>query len=252
MDAAGGSGVLIPAVEVYAVIRGNTDNDDIGRQMTGYDRARVARLFDDIACAKSVAGENAAEFGRGIPGLAGRVALGRIEPGREDVLLDVGTGTGEIAIAAARICRQVIGIDVSRRSLEQARIKAEREHVDNVIFSYGAFEDPCAELDLSVYKITKILAVYSLHHLPDPMKKQSLLTLAELLNRPGYMVIGDIMFFGDPDNHRDLFDEAGYDSGETDVPSRAEYLRDCLERMGAEVQVEQIHPIVGVVVAEFP
>ncbi|MFU8796547.1 MAG: class I SAM-dependent methyltransferase [Dehalococcoidia bacterium] len=219
--------------------------------MADCDRERVARLFDDIARADLGSSENAAETGTSIPALAGRVAFEKLELRPDDVLLDVGTGTGDIAIAAACICRQVIGIDVSRTSLDQARIKAKREHLDNVIFSYGAFEDPCAELDLSAYDITKILAVYSLHHLPDPMKKQSLLELTGLLHRPGRMVIGDIMFFDDPDKHRDRFDEAGYDEGDTDFPSRAEYLRDCLEQTGARVQVERVHPIVGVVIADF-
>lgn len=219
--------------------------------MTEYERERVARLFDDIACAKGGTSEGTATHGDGVPQLAGRVALEKLSLCHEDVLLDVGTGTGGLAVAAARICRQVVGIDVSMKSLEQARKKVEHEGLDNVTFAYGALEEPCAELDLSVYKITKILAVYSLHHLPDPMKKQSLLALTGLLHRPGRMVIGDIMFFGDRDSHRDRFDEAGYDAGDTDFPSHAEYLRDCLEQTGARVQVERVHPIVGVVVADF-
>ena len=251
MDAAGGSGVLIPAVEVYAVIRGNTDNDDIGRQMTGYDRERVARLFDDIARADRGSSENAAEPLTSIPALAGRVAVEKLELRPYDVLLDVGTGTGEIAIAAARICRQVIGIDVSRRRLKQARIKAEQARLENVVFSYGAFEDPCAELDLSSYGITRILAVYSLHHLPDQLKRTSLVILADLLRRPGRIVIGDIMFFEDPNEHREHFDEACYDAGDTDLPSSAEFLGDCLKQIGASVHVERIHPLVGVVTADF-
>jgi len=187
----------------------------------------------------------------GIPQLAGQVAFERLELRRDDVLRDVGTGTGDIAIAAARICRQVIGIDVSRKSLEQARMKARQDGLDNVTFAYGALEDPCAELDLVSCGITKVLAVYSLHHLPDPMKQQSLLTLTELLCRPGRMVIGDIMFFDEPDKHRNHFDEAGYDAGDTDFPSRVEYLKDCLEQMGAVVHVEQIHLLVGMVIADF-
>ncbi len=101
------------------------------------------------------------------------------------------------------------------------------------------------------HNITKILAVYSRHHLPDPIKKQSLLELTGLLHRPGRIVIGDIMFFDGPDRHRDRFDEAGYDAGDTDFPSRMQYLRYCLEQTGARVQVDQIHPIVGVIVADF-
>lgn len=189
--------------------------------------------------------------GKGVPQLVGRIAFEKLELRHEDVLLDVGTGTGDQAIAAARICRQVIGIDVSKKSLERARIKAERERLDNVVFVYGGFEDPCAELDLGSYGITRILAVYSLHHLPDQLKRRSLTALADLLRRPGRMVIGDVMFFDDPNKHREEFDEIGYDAGDTDFPSRVEYLTDFLEQIGAEVHVQQVHPLAGVAIVDF-
>ena len=219
--------------------------------MSEYDRERIARLFDNVTDAKSITHESAAGLGRSIPQLAGEVAFQKLELGHEDVLLDVGTGTGDKAIAAARICQQVIGIDVSKKSLERARTKVERERLRNVVFAYGGFEDPCAELNLAPYGITKILAVYSLHHLPDQLKEQSLLTLANLLARPGRMVIADIIFFEDPNEHRAEFGDVHYDAGDTDFPSRVEYLTDCLEQMGARVRVEQIHPLVGVIVADF-
>lgn len=219
--------------------------------MPEYDGERIARLFDGMSDADSITGDRATGLEQSIPQTAGQIAFEGLNLGCEDVLLDVGTGNGDNAIRAARICRQVIGIDVSRKSLQRARLKAEGQGFENVVFAYGAFEDPCAELDLASYGITRILAVYSLHHLPDALKKQSLITLAELLRRPGRMAIGDIMFFEDPTEHKEDFDEVGYDAGDTDFPARAEYLRDCLGRMGASVHVERIHPLVGVVTADF-
>jgi SAM-dependent methyltransferase len=219
--------------------------------MSEYDREHIARLFDNATDAKSITGEYSARLGKSIPQSAGEIAFQRLQLGHEDVLLDAGTGTGDKAIAAAGICRQVLGIDVSRKSLERARERTERQNLGNVIFAYGGFEDPCAEVDLAPYGITKILAVYSLHHLPDQLKKQSLVTLAGILHRPGRMVIADIMFFENPNRHRAEFDEVHYDGGDTDFPSRVEYLTDCLEQIGAGVHVEQIHPLVGVIVADF-
>ena len=140
--------------------------------MSKYNKNRITQIFDDIA------GKKVATLHQSIPEIAGYIAFQRLKLGNEDVLLDVGTGTGEQAINAARICRQVVGIDISRKSLERARTKAHRERVNNAVFAYGAFDNPCAELDLFSYRITKILAVYSLHHLPDPLKKESLKTLS--------------------------------------------------------------------------
>jgi cyclopropane fatty-acyl-phospholipid synthase-like methyltransferase len=219
--------------------------------MPGYDRERIARLFDEVVEAHGPTGEQTTECGMTVRQIAGQVALERLELSDADILLDVGTGTGDMAIAAALICRRVIDIDVSRRSLEQARMKAARSSLDNVVFAYGGFEDPCAEVDLTSYAVTKILTVYSLHHLPDELKKQSLTKLAELLSRPGRMAIGDIMFFGDPDEHSEEFDEVAYDAGDTDFPARAEYLTGCLQQIGGGVHVVQIHPLVGVIVADF-
>jgi SAM-dependent methyltransferase len=221
------------------------------RAMSEYDRERIARLFDNMTDAKSITREYATRLGKSIPQIAAEVAFQKLELGHEDVLLDVGTGTGDKAIAAARVCQQVIGIDVSRRSLERARMRLEQESPGNVVFAYGGFEDPCAELDLVPYGITKILAVYSLHHLPDQLKKQSLLALRNLLAGPGRIVIADIMFFEDPNDHRAEFDDVHYDAGDTDFPARVEYLTECLEQTGARVQVKQIHPLVGVMVADF-
>lgn len=219
--------------------------------MSKYDKKRLARLFDNMTDKKNTIGEQISGSGETIPQKAGRVSFEKLELLGEDVLLDVGTGTGDKAIAAARICRQVIGIDISRKSLEQARIKAELENLNNVIFAYGAFEEPCAELNLALYNITKILAVYSLHHLPDQLKKESLITLSNFLHRPGRIVIGDIIFFDEPNKHLEKFDEVYYDGGDTDFPSRVEYLTECLKQIGGKTRIEQIHPLVGVIISDF-
>ncbi|PNR97792.1 type 11 methyltransferase [Petrotoga mexicana DSM 14811] len=219
--------------------------------MSKYNKKRIARLFDNMADTKGKAVEQIAGSSESIPQIAGRLAFEQLKLTGEDVLLDVGTGTGDKAIAAAHICRQVIGIDISRKSLEQARIKAEKEKLNNVIFAYGAFEEPCAEFNLALYGITKILAVYSLHHLPDQLKKESLITLSNFLFRPGRMVIGDIMFFDEPNKHLEKFNEVYYDGGDTDFPSRVEYLTECLKQIGGKTRIEQIHPLVGVIISDF-
>lgn len=219
--------------------------------MSEYDRERVARLFDELSDTKSLASNHSARSGGAVRQIAGQTAFGKLGLTYRDVLLDVGTGAGNMAVAAARICRRVIGIDVSKRSLEQAKMRAEREGVSNVVFAYGGFEDPCAELNLNDYGINKVLAVYSLHHLPDRLKKRSLIGLAGLLRRPARMVIGDIIFFEDPGKHAEKFDEVLYDGGDMDFPSRVGFLTSCLEEMGAKVCIEEIHPLVGVVSADF-
>jgi len=213
--------------------------------MSKYTQERMVQIFD-----KAV-GKKAKTPNEIIPQITGQIAFERLGLTANDVLLDIGTGTGDKAIGAAHICYQVIGIDISRKSLEIASKKALEEKLDNLVFAYGSFEEPCREVDLAHYRITKILAVYSLHHLPDQLKKRTLGTLAQMLHRPGRMVIGDLMFFEDPDGHRHQFDEVGYDGGDTDFPSGVEYLRNCLSDLDAKVRVERIHPLVGIIVADW-
>ncbi len=217
--------------------------------MPTYDRKRIARLFDEKTEERNALKQT--EPGVTVLEKVSQTAFEQLELKSTDVLLDVGTGTGDTALVAASICCQVIGIDVSKKSLEKACQKASWKNIQNVTFAYGAFEEPCAELDLHSYNITKILAVYSLHHLPDPLKKESLHTLTDLLRRPGRVVIGDIMFFEDPEPYREEFEKVYYDNGDTDFPSSIDYLTTCLEELGAHIHVERIHPLVGVVRADF-
>jgi SAM-dependent methyltransferase len=51
----------------------------------------------------------------------------RLEPRPGERWLDVGTGTGELALRAARAGADVTGVDISEPLLAQARAKAERE-----------------------------------------------------------------------------------------------------------------------------
>lgn len=81
--------------------------------MLKYDKNHIAQLFDDMTNAKRVpTDKQITGLGKNIPQVAGQVAFERLELTGEDVLLDVGTGTGDKAIADAYICRQVIGIDI--------------------------------------------------------------------------------------------------------------------------------------------
>ena len=193
--------------------------------MSKYDQERVVNIFNKAA------GKEVTTPRQSIPQVTGQIAFKRLRLEANDVLLDIGTGTGDKAIRAAHICYQVIGIDISRKSLEIASKKALEEKLDNLFFAYGSFEKPSQELNLAQSRISKIFTVYSLHHLPDQLKKRTLETLTQLLHGPGRIVIGDLMFFEDPDRHRHQFDEVGYDGGDTDFPSRVEYLRNCLNSL---------------------
>ncbi len=56
--------------------------------------------------------------------------VGRLAPKAGERWLDVGTGTGEVALRAARSGAEVTAVDISERLLDQARAKPYAERVD--------------------------------------------------------------------------------------------------------------------------
>ncbi len=58
------------------------------------------------------------------------------------MVLDLGTGTGAIALALAPDAKRVVGRDISEGMLEQARDQAAGSGVENVDFGDGRFRAP--------------------------------------------------------------------------------------------------------------
>jgi SAM-dependent methyltransferase len=90
----------------------------------------------------------AARFGPVQDQLVERV---KVQPGER--VLDVATGTGEVAVRAARAGAQVTAIDVAPPMLEKARRRADEEKVE-VTFDLGdveylPYEDACFDVVLS-------------------------------------------------------------------------------------------------------
>ncbi len=120
-------------------------------------------------------------LGRRFPGFAPPAFLGA-----EVQVLAAGCGTGQeaIAIAAARSPCQVIGLDLSRRSLAYARRMAVRLGVDNVRFVQGDILD-AGRLGQRFHVIE---STGVLHHMADPLAGWR--ALRECLAPGGLMRIG--------------------------------------------------------------
>ena len=159
-------------------------------------------------------------------------------PDGDDVVLDLGTGTGAIALALAPDADRVVGRDISEGMMEEARRKADDEGLENLEFDYGTFRDP--EYDGEVDIVT---SNFALHHLSDEEKREAIAVIADL--GPRTFVLGDVMFFGEPDP-----DEPFY-SPEVDDPATVGVLADAFTDAGFSLTaVERVHDQVGVLVAE--
>ncbi|MFB6251077.1 MAG: class I SAM-dependent methyltransferase [Halobellus sp.] len=160
------------------------------------------------------------------------------DPESDDVVLDLGTGTGAIALALAPDAARVVGRDISAGMLDRAREKAANAEIDTVAFGEGRFREP--NYDGSVGIVT---SNFAMHHLSDAEKREAIATIADL--NPRRFVLGDVMFFGTPDPGEPFY------SPEVDDPATVGTLVDALTDEGFVLTtVEGVHDQVGVLVAE--
>ncbi|WP_435064050.1 class I SAM-dependent methyltransferase [Halobaculum sp. EA56] len=174
----------------------------------------------------------------------------RAAPNGTDTVLDLGTGTGAIALALADDAARVVGRDVSDGMLEQAERKAAEAGIEGVEFGYGEFRDPRYDGEAQV-----VTSNFALHHLADEEKREAIETWAALDGGvtpsrsdsvgPRRIVLGDVMFFGEPDPEEPFY------SPEVDDPATVGTLVDYFTDAGyAVTQVDRVHDQVGVITAE--
>jgi SAM-dependent methyltransferase len=166
------------------------------------------------------------------------LVIAHAAPDSEEVVLDIGTGTGEIALALAPAAKRVIGRDVSEGMLERARQRTASEGVETVEFGKGRFREPNISEPVDV-----VVSNFAMHHLADAEKREAISMIAGL--SPRKFVLGDVMFFGEPDPDEPFF------SPEVDDPATVGTLADALTDAGFSLTaVERVHDQVGVLVAE--
>ncbi len=105
-------------------------------------------------------------------------------------ILEIGTGTGELAIGLAKYCRKVIAVDVSSVMLEFAGKKAESCGIRNIEFRKGGF----LSYDHKGKKVDGVVSQIALHHIPDFWKLIALRRIAGLLKPGGRFYLRDVVF----------------------------------------------------------
>lgn len=172
-----------------------------------------------------------------------------IKPNINDIVLDLGCGTGKQIIELSRKIKLAIGVDISDGMLKQAKENIENERAHNIELYIGTFEEPELSVDLRKKCITKIISNYALHHLTTIYKQKA---IEKMINIGGEnlqsIIIGDLMFFENPNDYKEEFSLVGY-GPEVDFPSSVEELKNCFLNFDFTVEVHRLHPLVGVVVA---
>ncbi len=117
-------------------------------------------------------------------------------------ILEVGTGTGHFALAAARAGHRVTAVDISPAMLEHAAARAKAEGLTGIEFCHAGFLTlpvPPATFDAAV-------SVAVLHHLPDLWKAVALRNIRQALKPGGRFLLCDVVFSANGDDPRPQFD----------------------------------------------
>ncbi|MDQ6804385.1 MAG: methyltransferase domain-containing protein [Actinomycetota bacterium] len=116
------------------------------------------------------------------------LALAQLTP--EDRVVDIGAGTGLLALAAAPEVRHVSAIDISPAMCRRLEAKvAGLAHTNVDVLVANATVLPLADGSADV-----VLSNYCFHHVSDKDKRRALEEITRVLRPGGRLVIGDMMF----------------------------------------------------------
>ncbi len=159
-------------------------------------------------------------------------------PRPEDRVVDLGTGTGALALGLSPRVKDILGVDISPRMLEKVGNR-NLPNVRTLLASFDNFEEKLEG------KADLVVSNFAMHHLDAEEKKRALTSIASVLAPSGRFVLGDLMFFEETGLYDDLFDP------DVDDPSPVPFLEETLRNLGFSLTTKKLHPIVGVILAKI-
>ena len=181
------------------------------------------------------------------------VLLQHFNLNQSHTLVDLGAGTGTFALAAARLCRRVVAVDVSPDMLAVLQEKLERSGIANVESVQGGF----LSYDHHGEPADFVYSRHALHHLPDFWKAIALVRIAAILKPGGVLFLRDLVYSFNPDEADAAIESwlggasadarSGWTRAELETHLREEYstfnwlLEPMIERAGFTIRDEQHH-----------
>ena len=183
-------------------------------------------------------------FGRYDEVLDRVVAVSRLSKGKR--VLDIGTGTGNLALRCLRKEASVIGIDPSEPMLAKARKKIkgksgiEFQQVDEP-FLVNPYPDNYFDV---------VVSSYAFHHVPHREKTQCIDEMVRVLKSGGVWALGDLCFKDKTQEKLALKEYDWLDEDEYFI--RIDEMKAVFKKLGMRLNSEQFTPVTWVLWALKP
>jgi putative AdoMet-dependent methyltransferase len=160
-------------------------------------------------------------------------------------VLDIGTGTANLALRLATEGTRVVGVDPSRRMLARASAKIG----DGAGIELKYLEQPFLDLPFPDDRFDAVVSTYSFHHIAPPLKSEGVREMVRVLKPGRPWVLGDLIFRDARSQQQAL---AKYEWLEDEYYPRIEELRPVFSELGMELHSQELTPITWVLWALKP
>jgi ubiquinone/menaquinone biosynthesis C-methylase UbiE len=170
------------------------------------------------------------------------VEVARAEPGRR--VLDIGTGTGNLAERLLARGAEVVGVDPSRKMLEKAAAKPACSGISLI-----CLREPFLSLPHPDDTFDAVVSTYAFHHVFPPKKPACIREMTRVLKPGGLWVLGDLLFENEAAERAAL---RRYDWMEDEYFARIDELATVFSGLGMELHSQQFTPVTWVLWAADP